>query len=109
VLGLTAIGGRTLKGRETIDWRATDADTRGSKLTHQAAYSPDGGKSFVPIDVNFRGSQVTFNANELPPSEGDNGLIRIFVSDGINSTYRDLRGISIASLIPRVPSACQEP
>ena len=107
--GLRAIGGKTLSGKETIDWSAFDRDTKGSRLRHQAAYSPDGGKSFVPIDADIKGSKVSFNSAELPPSKGTNGLIRIFVSDGINSTYRDLRGISVKSVLTPAPTACQDP
>jgi uncharacterized protein (TIGR03437 family) len=54
----------------------------------QAAYSPDGGRSFVPIAVDLTDPSFSFDATVLPPSAGT-GLIRIFAGDGLNTTMID--------------------
>ncbi|MEA2473436.1 MAG: hypothetical protein QOE06_1351 [Thermoleophilaceae bacterium] len=108
IASLRALGGNALEGRRTIDWTAHDTDTKAKDVRFQAAYSPDNGKSFVPIGVDFKGSKLTFDTSEVPPSKGT-GIIRIFASDGLNSTYRDLKGISVNSVVQPAPTACQDP
>jgi len=59
----------------------------------QAAYSPDGGKSFVPIAVDLADPTFTFDATTVPPSSGS-GLIRIFAGDGLNTTMVDVGNLT---------------
>jgi uncharacterized protein (TIGR03437 family) len=59
----------------------------------QAAYSPDGGKSFVPIAVDLTDPNFTFDATTVPPSAGF-GLIRIFAGDGLNTTMMDVGNLT---------------
>lgn len=59
----------------------------------QAAYSPDGGSSFVPIAVDLTDPNFTFDATAVPPSAGS-GLIRVFAGDGLNTTMMDVGNLT---------------
>jgi uncharacterized protein (TIGR03437 family) len=59
----------------------------------QAAYSPDGGRSFVPIAVDLTDPNFSFDATVLPPSAGS-GLVRLFAGDGLNTTMVDLGNLT---------------
>jgi hypothetical protein len=77
-----------LTKRTTIRWKASDADTARSKLRYQIAYSRDGGRSFVPLGVDVSDSSLTFDAAQVRKSK--NALIRVFVSDGLNTAFADV-------------------
>ena len=79
--------------RTTIKWQATDPDTPRNRLQYQIAYSPDGGNSFVPLGVKLRGSSFTFDSTQIQRSPGE-GLIRVFVSDGLNTSFADVTGLT---------------
>jgi hypothetical protein len=83
-------------GPETkVTWEARDPDTAIDKLMYQVAYSPDAGRTFVPIAVDVPGSQtsITFNSTEIQKSSGT-GIIRVFVSDGLNTAFADAAKLS---------------
>ena len=86
--------GATLGRKTTLRWQVADPDSPGSAMMYHVAYSPDGGRSFYPVDVNLRATGVTFDATNLPSSEAGQGLLRIFVSDGLNSGFTDLARLS---------------
>jgi hypothetical protein len=98
-----------LEGMAKVDWTASDPDTKTKSLRYNAAYSPDGGKSFVPIGVDLKSSKVIFDTSELRAAEEGKGLIRVFTSDGVNSSYKDLIDISVAAAPALAPTACQDP
>jgi hypothetical protein len=79
--------------RTRVRYRAVDPDTARASLRFQAAYSPDNGRSFVPIAVGLRGSSFVFDSTQIPRSRGA-GVIRVFVSDGLNTSYADVRGLT---------------
>lgn len=79
--------------RTTVRWQATDADTPRRSLQYQVAYSPDGGNSFVPLGVALTGTSFTFDSTQIQRSEG-RGLIRVFVSDGLNTAFADVGGLT---------------
>jgi hypothetical protein len=78
-----------------VRWAIDDPDTPDSQLLFEAAYSDDGGRGWVPIGVDIPGTDrsFTFDASEIPESAGD-GVIRVFVSDGLNTAYYDVTGLS---------------
>jgi hypothetical protein len=87
--------GATL-GRETVlRWQVADRDSPRSAMMFQVAYSPDGGRSFYPVAVNLRATRTTFDATNLPLSEPCKGLLRVFASDGVNSSFSDLAGLHV--------------
>jgi hypothetical protein len=83
-----------LTKRTTIRWKASDADTARTKLRYQLAYSRDGGRSFVPLGVDVSDSSLTFDATQVRKSK--NALIRVFVSDGLNTTFADVGSLQNA-------------
>lgn len=80
-----------LPERTEVEWAVDDADTPDDELVFEAAYSNDNGRSWVPIGVDIPGTDrgLTFDASELPESTGE-GVIRVFVSDGLNTAYDDV-------------------
>ncbi|NER22597.1 MAG: DUF4347 domain-containing protein [Symploca sp. SIO1C2] len=84
-------------GEETqVVWDAFDPDTPAEELQFQLAYSPDNGNNFVPIAVNVPGTEnsITFNSTEIQNSLGSQGLIRVFVSDGLNTAFADVLNLT---------------
>jgi hypothetical protein len=63
---------------------------------YQLAYSPNGGRNWVPIGVGIRATSFTFNSAEVQRSEGS-GAIRVFVSDGLNTAFADVTGLTPAA------------
>ena len=96
--------GATLGRKTTLRWQVADPDSPGSAMMYHVAYSPDGGRSFYPVDVNLRATSVTFDATNLPRSEGGRGLLRVFVSDGLNSGFTDLSRLNNPASRFTVPS-----
>lgn len=88
--------GESLGSQARVRWMAVDPDTSPNQLLYQAAYSPDGGRSFVPIAVDVRGSDISFDATAVRNSRG-NGLIRVFVSDGLNTAFSDVGNLTVSS------------
>lgn len=86
--------GARLGRRTTVRWRAADADTPASRLLFQVAYSPNGGRDFVPVAVDVRGRSATFNSTLIQRSRRGRGLIRVFVSDGLNTAFDDVTGLT---------------
>jgi hypothetical protein len=87
--------GASLAKRTTVAWVVRDPDTSVAQLLYQVAYSPDGGQSWVPIAVDVPGTKrfILFDATEIQPSKG-NGVIRVFVSDGLNTAFADVSKLS---------------
>lgn len=83
--------GAQLGERTEVAWEVRDPDTPQQDLQYQVAYSPDGGRNWVPIAVDVPGTErsITFNSTEIQRSQGD-GLIRVFVSDGLNTAFADV-------------------
>ena len=79
----------------TLSWTLADADTPRSKLQLQVAYSPDNGVNWVPVAVDIAGTKdsVTFDSRQIKKSAGT-GSIRVFVSDGVNTVYQQVAGLS---------------
>jgi hypothetical protein len=83
-------------GRKSdVAWNVKDPDTPASKLLYQIAYSPDGGSSWVPLAVDVPGTakSLVVDTTEIQQSRG-NGVIRVFVSDGLNTAFADVTNLS---------------
>ena len=93
-LGLSAPPAQ-LEKQTTVSWTLTDPDTSRSQLQLQVAYSPDNGVNWVPVAVDVVGTKdsVTFDSTQIKKSAGT-GLIRVFVSDGVNTVYQQIAGLS---------------
>ena len=78
-----------------LAWEVADPDTPVEELSLQIAYSPDGGESWVPIGVDIPGSvkSLPFDSTQIQKSEG-RGVLRVFVSDGVNTVFADVDGLT---------------
>lgn len=63
-------------------------------LRFQLLYSPDGGESFRPVAVNLTELQRVFDPGRL--SKTSNGLLRVIVSDGLNTVYQDVELLKVS-------------
>jgi hypothetical protein len=86
----TVLGPKT-----TIAWLASDQD-KDATLTYQVAYSPNDGFDFIPVEVDLEGTSLTIDATTLPKTQSGRGLMRVFVNDGLHTSYADVGGLSIA-------------
>ncbi len=87
--GPAPVGG-LLDGEVEVRWTAVDTD--GDRLLANLLYSPDGGNAWFPVAVNQEadptGGEVAtrFLAANLPRSRGENGLLKLRVTDGLNQS-----------------------
>jgi hypothetical protein len=88
---LSPTPGETLADETVISWQPKGDD----RLSSQVLYSVDGGKSFIPLAVSPNGTKFTVHTRDLPKTESGQGLIRVIVNDGLNTTYQDVGGLSI--------------
>lgn len=88
-------------GEHTIEWSGSDQD--GDTLRYDIQYSPDGKKSWYPLDVGSRESKYTFSTDEILPS--DQTYIRILASDGFNTTSADVGPL----VVPKQPNSPNSP
>jgi hypothetical protein len=72
-------------GAYSITWQASDAD--GDPLAANVFYSPDGGATWQPLAVNLNESHYEVSGLDLAGST--QALIRVQVSDGVNTTADD--------------------
>ena len=92
--------GSSLGPATTLRWRVEDPDSLPATRQLQVAYSHDGGESWVPLAVDVAGSEssVVVNTREVRRSEG-RAVIRVFVSDGLNTRFDDVEELSTPSAI----------
>ncbi|MDQ3682863.1 MAG: hypothetical protein M3352_07305, partial [Bacteroidota bacterium] len=86
---VSPLAGSNLGNKTTVKWEVNDPDTPLGDLLFQVAYSPNGGRNWVPLGVDIKGTDFTFNSNEIQASQ-ENGIIRVFVSDGLNTAFADV-------------------
>ena len=82
-----------------VAWQAADAD--GDALTAQVSYSGDGGGSWRALGVDLTAQQLSVDGLGLAGS--DQALIRVAVSDGVNTTVAISSGTFQVSLKPPLP------
>ncbi len=87
--------GASLGESTEVRWRVDDPDTEAAAMQFQIAYSFDGGESWVPLLVDVPGGETSavVNTREVQRSDGQ-GVIRVFVSDGLNTDFDDVNGLS---------------
>jgi hypothetical protein len=86
---LTPRPGARLGARTTVRWATRDQDTPAARLLFQLAYSPNAGRSWVPLAVDVQGRSTTFDSTQIQRSAG-RGVLRLFVSDGLNTSFADV-------------------
>ncbi|MBI2912720.1 MAG: hypothetical protein HYY03_02230 [Chloroflexi bacterium] len=81
-LDVAAPNGDWTAGTHTLTWSGSDAD--GDDVLYTVLYSPDGGASWVPIEVDTPASEFSFDVASLEPSQ--QGMFRVLASDGLKTT-----------------------
>lgn len=78
-----------------VSWEIDDPDTPPEDLLLQLVYSPDAGRTWVPIAVDVPGTEMSifFDSTEIQESSGE-GIIRVFVSDGLNTDFAEVTGLT---------------
>jgi hypothetical protein len=74
------------EGEHTISWSGTDAD--GDEMRYDIHYSPDGKKTWYPLEVRSYETNYTFSTDEILPS--DQTYIRVMASDGFSTSHADV-------------------
>lgn len=90
--------GASLDGRTQIRWTASDADK--DPLLFSLQYSPDGGKTFVPLAVNLTKTEFLLDTSKIGGSRGRRGLIRVIATDGLNTSIGKVLSISVPKRKP---------
>ena len=93
--------GGLLKSETVIYWSAED-DDKHATLDFQVVYSPNGGIDFMPLAACLKESKLVIDGTKLPSTEPGQGLIRVFVNDGMHTAFADLEGLSIENGAPQV-------
>jgi hypothetical protein len=88
------LANQKVSGSVQVSWRGEDRDSK--ELAYQVVFSPDGGKRFVPLRVGLvggageKGASIVFESARVPRGNGP-ALLRVLASDGLNTTYADVR------------------
>jgi len=64
-----------------IKWEASDKD--GDELTFSLAISMNGGKTWLPVDIDIKGNEYDLSTIWL--DKGENYLIKVRATDGVNT------------------------
>ncbi len=86
-----------VSGKATLAWSAQDKD--GDRLTFDIAYSPDGGASFLPVAMGYRGQSLDIDTDQLPGAKS--GVFRVIASDGANTALADSKPYALAGKPPQ--------
>lgn len=82
---LSPNGGQSFTNDAVIDIRWQSSDVDGDELDHTLSYSIDGGANWILLTSAYRGSEYRWDIGNMPGSLGEQGLIRIKVSDGFHT------------------------
>jgi hypothetical protein len=89
---LSPLPGSTLNQGTVIEWQASDAD--GDELYADVLYSPDNGASWTAVVVWQEDSQHRLDGQNLASASGT-GVIRIVVTDGMNTSVAEVGGLTL--------------
>ncbi|MBM3882559.1 MAG: hypothetical protein FJ387_23020 [Verrucomicrobia bacterium] len=79
-------GGENWSGVQTIAWTATDPD-RGDLLAFNLQYSPDDGRSWIPVTNQVAGRSYDVDTARLPGANA--ARIRVIATDGYHTDSDD--------------------
>lgn len=96
--------GDTLAEEVEVRFSVSDSDTPLSEVRLQFAYSSDGGTTWVPVAVNVPGTEtsVVVDSRQVQNTlEQGAGAIRAFASDGLNTVFDEVTGLTVERGRPR--------
>jgi hypothetical protein len=87
-----------------IEVAIDDPDTAPPAMSMNVAYSHDGGESWVPLQVLIPGDKNRFvvDTARIRRAVGQ-GMIRVFVSDGTNTSWADIERLTTSAAIHPSP------
>lgn len=85
---------KVLEKETVVQWVPKLKDS-GIRLRHHVLYSPDGGGTFEPVRINLRKSEVVIEPASLTKSQESTGVLRIYVSDGLNTVHVDIDKLTV--------------
>lgn len=85
-------------------WSAQDADR--DRLSYDIQYSLDGGKSWMPVQVDWPDTHFELDRSNLPGTT--QGMVRVVASDGFHTTVAD-SPFNLSRLPPRVDIVAPTP
>lgn len=103
-------GGESVDQELTVTWTASDADNQ-DRLLYVVQYSHDNGGHWRTVSSGIAGPgneqgdnvlpvMVKFNASDLPGSNGQNALVRVFASDGYHTISATSQSFSVTTRKP---------
>jgi len=78
-------------GTHTLSWSTSDPD--GGQTTYTVLYTPDGGTSWYPLEIDTRQPQLTISTAQI--ANGDQVQFRVLATDGLNTTRADSPPIQV--------------
>jgi hypothetical protein len=92
---LSPANGAQLGASTLISFSVSDADSPTTNRQCQIVYSPNDGVTWFPVAVNLPGSVTfaLFDSSQIVESSGQ-GRIRVIASDGLNTGYADVTGLT---------------
>ena len=96
--------GEALGETTIIEVEIDDPDTDPEEMMMNVAYSPDAGETWVPLAVQLPGTTREFEVNttEIQMAKAD-GMIRVFLSDGLNTVSADVEDLTTEAAIYETP------
>ncbi len=91
-------GGETLDGVFTIRWAGGHTDEPAPTLFYTVSYSHDDGQSWRPLASDIEATEWQWDTSNEPGA--DQGLIRVSVSDGVNTATDTTLRFSVAKKAP---------
>ncbi len=93
------VGGETFLGATlSVNWTGEDAD--GDQLFYNVQYSSDNGQSWEMVAQGLTGTDVGISLTDLAATQ--TGRMRVWASDGINTTYQESPSFIIPNRTPIV-------
>jgi hypothetical protein len=90
--------GEVWDGNTTITWASSGAP--GAAISNTVLYSPDGKKTWYPLEIDTQASNTTFDAHQL--QRGDNVYIRVLASDGFTTAQAEAGPVKVPNGRPPV-------
>ncbi len=93
---VTPSGGESISEPVTIEWEASDPD--GDDLFYTVLYSADG-EEFSVLESNLTETEYQWDLSDVPG--GDNAVIRVIATDGVNTNEDISSSFSVAGKAPQ--------
>jgi hypothetical protein len=97
--------GGELSGKQKVAWDGSDPD--GGTLFYSVEYSPDDGKTWLPVAIRKKGTSAIVNFDALPGSPS--AILRVEATDGLNTAMALSNPFSVPTKAPDVTISTPAP